>query len=247
MMQLFFRILLILALAALPANAQLLPLLGVAAGGQGASSGLTIAYQSNGVIAGNQPSYTFSSQPIGSPSASALVVVLVAYERNTTFPTSTSLTINGTSANEAPGAFVTEATNNEFNDIFYLSGITGSTATIVATTPDNAIRCFIFVYTVTGSGVAFSSATATAATTNVSSVSTSLTVPTSGGMIGLINAHTASETYTGINLSLDGSPLVNGANTGQTGNNTSLYGSNTFGFNIGTASTAAVSLISFSP
>jgi hypothetical protein len=128
----------------------------------------------------NSISYTFSGQSIGTASNDRVVLVTVGARQNSAITLST-VTIGGVSATQiAYAQFVGSGT--EHSAIYAAKIPSGTTADIVVTFTDAALRCAIGVFAMTGSGVAASDTDST--TSNSSGAFTaSVDVPDNGSVL----------------------------------------------------------------
>lgn len=192
-------------------------------------------------------SYTFTSQSIGTADSTRIVAVGMYYTTPSTSVTVSSVTIGGSAATQATSAAAGNTTGASFSDIWYLAVPAGTTATIVINLSGNAARCGIYVYAIKGTGTAFSQANGTATVLNSTSSTVSVTTPTGGGAIGVVNVHNGEASITGSNLSSDGLQTPTGTTSAQGGNNTSLSGTQSYGFTWPSTGLSALSVASFSP
>jgi hypothetical protein len=217
-------------------------LLGV--GGGSAGTPFSITYVSDNSFVGSSP-VTFTSQAIGTADPTRIVVVTIG-----TITSGgglvTSVTIGGSTANHATGASTNNGTGGSGTDIYYLAVPSGTTATIVVTGTSFS-RCVIGVYSVVGTGSAFSTANA-ANNAAITSLPVTVTVPAGGGAIGVLTPHSSSAgPLTITNMTMDINNLVVGGSTYGFGNTTSAPGSTTFTGNWAGSTDAAISVATFSP
>lgn len=208
------------------------------------SSSFSITAVSNASSVSSSTSYTFTNQNVGS---GGLVVVGIVYQGNSA-QTVTGVTIAGAAASQATSAAVPATSVGAGSDIWYLTGVTGPTATIVISMSGSAAqRCAIEVYTVAGAASVSTGANSSTAS-SVSTRTVAATIPSGGGAIAIANIHTSTAgTITPTNLT-DNSSLVFGNSTMAFGQNTSSSGSTTMGFSwAGTATDVALSIATFSP
>jgi hypothetical protein len=134
---------------------------------------------------GNGPAYTFSNVDIGTASSDRLVVVACHATGNTGALNInlTSMTLGGSSMTNA-AAFAEDTASV---DLYYLTVTSGTTATIVATYPNQKRRCTIAVYTITGLNSSTPSDTGTSSNSD-SAPTLTLDIPT--GSIA-VYAHTS--------------------------------------------------------
>lgn len=195
-----------------------------------------------------QSTYVFTSQGIGAADATRLVVIGITYQ-NSTANTVGSVDVGGNAATQVAGAGALSSVGAG-SDIWYVALAAGTTATITVNPSGGLLfaRCAIEVYSVIGTGLSVSSGANGVASTNVNTLSASATIPAGGGAIGVMSIHSSTAgAITPSNLSNDAN-VVFGNSTMQTGSNTSSSGSTSMGFAwAGTATDAALSLVTFNP
>jgi hypothetical protein len=212
------------------------------------STPFSIAYVSDNSNASGASSYTFTSQNIGTPGSTRIVVVGVFAQTTGCPETVSSVTIGGSSATEATSANGCDSIGGSFTDIWYLAVPTGAAATIVVNFSNSVNRAGIFVYNVFGTSSSFSAANNDASGTPGTSASATVTVPSGGGTVGVVTPHATGETISGSNLSMDVTGLVVGGSTYGAGHDTSHSGSTSFGFSWSPTSTQySMSVAAFSP
>jgi len=155
-----------------------------------AASGITATYQTAASDTTDASSYSFTSQPIGSASASRRVVVAIGWGAASGI-TLSSVTIGGVSA--SIDADSGNATGNR--RVYFASAVvpTGTTATIAITLSATAARIGIGVWTLTGG-----SATGQTAA-NINNASGTLTVTTAVNDVVLaagFSSHTSNSVTT---------------------------------------------------
>lgn len=231
-----------------------MPLLTTGAGAYPAAGGggtpFSITYISQNSITTGGGSYVFTSQAIGTADATRIVAVCIAQFITNTI-TVTSVDIGGIAATQATGA-ASGAAGSSLTDIWYAAVPTGTTATITVNLSASQARLGILVYSVIGTGAAFSAAAnANAAGANGTSLSASVTVPAGGGTIGVVGIHSSAPgAITPSNLTLDSNGsagVVFGNSAMSSGLDTSHSGSTSFGFSWTTSIDAAFSVVTFTP
>ncbi len=196
--------------------------------------------------------FTFTSVAIGTAAATRIVAVGINIVGNAASNTVASVTINGTSATQATGAYFTAGTGAQalVTDWWYApcGVVCGTTTTIVVTTGAASGRVSIVTYSVTGTADAFSVAGGSAGS-SVTSTSATLLVPSGGGTIGFSVFAGAATSASFTNLTSDlNSASCCGGRLVASGNNTSLSGSNTFTITgNSTVNFGSGSYIAFSP
>lgn len=190
---------------------------------------------------GGASTYTYTAQSIGTADPTRIVVVDVVGIAGAI----STVTIGGATASHSATCSAINSSGTT-SDIWYLAVPTGTTATIVVTYTASALRNAIGVYSVIGTSAAFS--TCGAATANGTTVAATATIPSGGGAVGAIVAHTAtSGPITISNLTVDTNNLIFGASTAAFGHTTTGTGSTSF-LATPTASTdMAISIATFSP
>jgi hypothetical protein len=216
-----------------------------AATGGGTPFGIT--FISDATLSTVGTTYTFTSQAIGTADPTRLVVVGIGH--GVSGRTVTSATIGGISATQATGAQPSGSGSN--TDIWYAAVPTGTTATIVINYSGSEDRTAIAVYSVIGTGLAFSAANGTTISSGTpTSVSTTVITP-SGGVVAVAITHVGAITaITGSNLTSDISAGLPSGSSGTllAGHDTSHSGSTAYGFSWTTGvADVNLSVASFSP
>lgn len=213
--------------------------------GGGVPFGISFVGTANNVVAAS--SFTFTAQGIGTADTTRIVVVAIAHGVTGGISVS-SVTIAGNLATQATGA-AGDSTGGSFTDIWYLAVPTGTTANIVVNLSASQSRCAIDVYSVVGTGAAFSAANK-AASINSSTEAPVVTVPAGGGVIAVLNVHSSAVAGTvtnGGNLTIDQNGVAFGNSVIAAGSNTTASGSTTFTMNWTGATDNSMSVASFVP
>lgn len=216
---------------------------GAGAGGGGGTP-FSITHTADAGSATPATSFTFTAQPIGTADATRIVAVCVSHGITAANPV-TSLTIGGSAATLATGSQISSA--GDATEIWYLAVPAGTTANIVVNFAASENRCSVHIYSVVGTGAAFSVAGGTANTSGVSSNSTTIVVPAGGGVIAVQLIHNSSQTGSGSNLTIDTAGFVNGSSATACGHDTTHSGSTAFGFTWALAADGAMSIAAFTP
>jgi hypothetical protein len=195
-------------------------------------------------------SFTFTSTSIGTASTTRIIAVAVTHGINAV--TISSLTVGGNNAIQATGAAQGGSTPAVSTDIWYYAdaGALGTSATIVVNFSGSESRCAIAVFTVAGTGAAFSVANGTSSSVSITSISTPATnVPSGGGAIVVWGVHQTGITgFTPTSWTVDNAVTAFGSNTTVSGHTTSASGSTTFGASWTTSSPGtSISVATFSP
>jgi hypothetical protein len=196
-------------------------------------------------------SFNFPARSIGAADTTRTVVVGVGCEASSGNVTISNVAIGGTSATQASGAASTDSAGGGNTDIWYLATpfLNASTTAIVVTTSGNATRCVIMLYRIVGTSNSFSSA-GNSAIGSASAAdlpgSGNITVPSGGGITSTIAVHSASQTLTSTNQTMDVSGLVEGGSTYGAGHDTSHAGSSLqYVISWGTSTSYASSIAAF--
>jgi hypothetical protein len=195
-----------------------------------------------------QTTYTWTAQSIGAADPTRLVVVGFSFSPSASASIS-SVSIGGSGASLATGSTAIDGANVAGSSIYYLAVAAGTTADISITFNANQTRCAIEVYSVTGTGAAFSAGNGATVGAGSSSVAAAVTVPSGGGAIVVSNMHSATAgTVTGTNNTIDDF-TVNGSSVFAGGHaSTGTGASTTFTHSWGGSTTnASISVASFVP
>lgn len=149
----------------------------------------SVSYRANYSSTTNASSYTFTSSDIGTDTNRSLVVVAVHTGSGGTVDT---VTIGGVSATRISG------TGGGLNvALWAASGVSGTTATIVVTTPSTADRCLIGVYAlynlISTTVVDFDSTFALSGST---SLNRTIDVKAGGVIIAMASSNATGRTFT---------------------------------------------------
>lgn len=204
----------------------------------------SISYVGTNNSASALTTYTFSAQSIGAANSTRILVVGAAAGPNNN--SVTGITIDG-NAMTCPAGAIQTSIIGAVSGLCYLAWPTGTTANIVVTFAAGQSRCIIEIYQVLGSTTTFSVGDGNASSGTVTTLTKSVSIPSGGGAIGLLSAHSGSQTFTGTNLTLDGSPVTVSASTTQTGVNTSSSGATSLGGSWGSSVDAVLSILAFAP
>ena len=192
--------------------------------------------------------YSFATTSVGTADPTRIVAVGISWIGTQTI---SSVTIGGNTASHATNASGVAGGGNTNTDIYYLAVPTGTTATIaVNLSATGALRMVVNVYSVIGTGAAFSTGANTdaAATSLTFATAATATIPSGGGAIVIVSAHSASAgPFTATNFTLDTSNLVVGGSTYGCGHNTSGSGSTAFNAVWLASTDAALSVATFTP
>lgn len=201
-------------------------------------------------IAGAATTFTYNTQNIGTANATRIIVVAVTGGINNV--SITGITVGGNAATQTTntGAAGTPTNPNTINDIWYYAdgGALGTSTTIVVTYASSQSRNAICVYSVLGTGAAFSSsAHGNGGGSAIVTANVVATVPAGGGAILIFGNHTSVTGFTSTNWTVDLPFALYGTSGVAAGHTTSASGSTTFTANWTTNSEAILSVATFSP
>lgn len=218
----------------------------------------SIAYQTNTTYAlascttvSTVTTCAFTSQPVGTAGLTRIVDVGILIRPTTYVDTLTSVTICGVAGTEATGAYAV-TTTNLVSDNWYAPVATGTSCTITVVMGNGGAaptRTTIGIWAVYGTSAAFSTANSASGSTNKSTISTSVTVPSGGGAIVVANKDTNPTANTVSNFTQDFGGPIEGSQWPVGGHDTSNSGSTTYGvtWTGGTPQNVIISVASFSP